>query len=155
MVPGVGQQLAVVPQPCFSVWVLRSQHLRHTILRGAVAAHVLFVGPAGRIPPPSAICRFPEIISSSCKFPGFLEAPENVYIFSPLTTRRPRPGDQKRRSSSASGVHGSGRVAYVCFRGGKCLILTGRRRDLGGDKPKRDSHHLSRRNSNLWGCEGQ
>ena len=132
--PGVGQQLAVVPQPCFSVWVLRSQHLRHTILRGVVAAHVLFVGPAGRIPSPSAICRFPGINAPSCTFPGFLEAPGNVYIFSPLTMRRPRPGDQKRPRKQM--------VIYVWFRGGKCLILTGRRRDLGGDKPKRDSHQL-------------
>ena len=48
-------------------------------------------------------------------------------------------GGQGRGIRSVQGTDGYLRLA---LRGGKCLILTGRRRDLGGDAPKRDSQQL-------------
>ena len=48
-------------------------------------------------------------------------------------------GGQGRGISTVQATDG---YLHRAFRGGNCLILTGRRRELGGDAPKRDSQQL-------------
>ena len=127
--PGVGQQLAVVPQPCCSVWVLRNQHLRHTLLRGAVAAHVLFGFPGLRLSIDSL-----ELMLHPVEFQVFSRLRE-VHTYSPPSPR----GGQGRGISTVQATDG---YLHRVFRAGNCLFLTGRRRDLGDLVPKKDSQQL-------------